>query len=406
MLNLLPLQTYLGILAMSLSGSQEAMKSLRSGLLDLNPELEQEGLRLQKKLRQRKIPELEKELQKQINEKIAACIEAIPLFCRELELRQNWVAKEASIWRDGSTELYEYRAIGKSGKNQPILIIPSLINRHYILDLEEGNSFVQYIAGQGFDAYIASWGEPPKEELDFSLQDYIGRICSIIDLLYKRTGKKIVLAGYCMGGLLALAAAQMRPEKIKSLAFMATPWDFHEKNFPRFILNEFQTKAVGRIIDASDKIPAVLVQSLFYYMHSNLVGQKFEMRPLLNNKNHSRSGFLAVENWANDGISMTRLVAKECFLGWVQDNNVARFKWKINGKIVSPKKLVQLPAFFAIPKKDSVVPQGSTIPLTKFFENTTIISPNVGHVGMVVGNSAQSQTWEPFVEWLKDTIAG
>lgn len=398
MINLLPLQTYLGILAMSLSSSQKAMQSLKEGSLELNASLQKEGQRLQKALSQKRLPELEKELNKQITEKITACMEAIPIFCRELEAMGNWAASAPVIWQEGSTRLYEYKHGGNS--SIPVLIIPSLINRHYILDLEENNSFVKYIAAHGADTYLASWGEPEEDELGFSLDQYIGRIEKMVDLVHKKTGQKVVLAGYCMGGLLALAAAQRKSKKIKALAFLATPWNFHAEAFPRFNLNNDHLEKVETFIRNCNKVPAVIVQSLFYYLHANLVGQKFEMYPL-SYKNLSKTSFLAVENWANDGISMTSAVARECFISWVNNNDVAAEKWKIAGRAVSPEIVKNLPAFFAIPKRDSVVPEGCAMPLAEYFKRSTIIQPDAGHVGMLVGNSAQSQTWEPFVRWLE-----
>jgi len=283
----------------------------------------------------------------------------------------------------------------------PVLIIPSLINRHYILDLEEGNSFVKYLAGSGVDTYLAAWGEPLENELDFKADDYVARIGKMIDVIYNKTGQKIILTGYCMGGLLSLASVMEKSDKIKSIAFLATPWDFHSGDFPRFRLNNAQLKHAKTIIGSYNKIPASFIQALFYYIHAHLIGHKFEIYPLINTQTHSRQDFLAVENWVNDGISMTKAVAKECFIGWVNDNNVAKLKWKIKGKPVSPKIISHLPTFFAIPQKDSIVPPSCAMPLADYFKDCTIIKPSAGHVGMVVGTSAKLQTWEPFLAWVK-----
>ncbi len=284
----------------------------------------------------------------------------------------------------------------------PLLIIPSLINRHYILDLDDSNSFVKYLSSNGVDTYLASWGEPHAEELEFSLDDYIVRITKMIDVVYKKTGQKIVLTGYCMGGLLSLAAAMGKSNKLQAIAFLATPWDFHARNFPRFILNKNNLASVKILLGNSGKIPAAFIQAMFYYLHANLIGHKFELYPFLNVGSYTKEEFLAVENWVNDGISMTKSVAQECFIGWVHKNNVAKLKWKTKGKIVTPIAIEHLPAFFAIPKKDNIVPPQCAFPLSEYFKNCTIIEPNAGHVGMVVGNSARTQTWEPFLQWLEN----
>lgn len=399
---------------MSLGGSLKAMQSLRGGLLGLNPDLQEKGKRLQEKLNQIPSAELEKELQKQIFEKFSACLAAIPAFYLDLNKYQRGRDTVPAIWKQGSTILYEYtkdalsnnyQIAGKSPalniQNQPpVLIIPSLINRHYILDLEENNSFVKYLAGRGIDTYLAAWGEPDKNELDFSLDDYITRICRMIDIVHQKTGKKIVLTGYCMGGLLALASALKQQDKLQAVAFLATPWDFHAKDFPRFILDGNNLEYVQSFIGSYNKVPASFIQAVFYYLHAHLIGQKFEMYPLTDEQSYQKKGFLAVENWINDGISMTKAAAMESFIDWVHNNNVANLQWITGGIKVNPKKISHLPAFFAIPKKDSIVPPACAFGLTEYFQNCKIIKPNAGHIGMVVGQRAQHQTWEPFVNWL------
>jgi polyhydroxyalkanoate synthase len=407
MLNLLPLQTYLGILAVSLGGSQKAMHSLRSGLLPLNPSLQKEGTALQEKLMQVPINVLEKELQKQVLEKLSGYFASIPAFCLELYKYQRNICTTAPvIWQEGSSCLYEYEEKGEGRREKgkmapsPILIIPSLINRHYILDLEENNSFVQYLADNGINTYLAAWGEPYGNELGFSLDNYITRINDMIDTVYERTGRKMILAGYCMGGLLSLAAAMGKADRLQAIAFLATPWDFHSGDFLRFILDKRSLIKIQDFMGNYNKVPASFVQSLFYYLHAHLIDHKFKTFPFTNSIANSNGDFMAIENWVNDGISMTNAVAKECFIGWVNNNNVAELKWKIHGSNVNPEKLAYLPAFFAIPKKDSIVPFSCAYGLTGYFKDCQTIEPNAGHIGMIAGKAAKTQTWEPFLSWL------
>ena len=74
---------------------------------------------------------------KQIHENISAFAEALPIFCHELSESKIWAAQNQAIWEEGSSGLYEYKAENGKLELPPVLIIPSLINRHYILELEE-----------------------------------------------------------------------------------------------------------------------------------------------------------------------------------------------------------------------------------------------------------------------------
>lgn len=382
------------------------MQNLSKELPGLNPALQEEWLALRKKLLQKPLLELEKELQKQITKKLAGYLAAIPLFCLELYKYHRVEEDIPVIWQEGSTFLYNYKSevTPTTSSLSPVLIIPSLINRHYILDLEEGNSFVRYLSGNGIDTYLASWGEPLQSELGLSLDDYVSRTEEMIDIVYAKTGRKVILTGYCMGGLLSLAASIGKSDKIQAIAFLATPWDFHSEDFPRFRLSAENLTRAESILEGYSKIPASLMQALFYYTHAHLIGHKFEIYPLINSSHTSQRGFLAIEHWVNDGISMTKAVAKECFVGWVNNNNVAKLQWKIKDQIVSPAQISHFPAFFAIPQKDSIVPTSCALPLADYFNECKVIKPNTGHVGMIVGACAKSQVWEPFLKWVEIVI--
>ncbi len=123
------------------------------------------------------------------------------------------------VWDEGETRLLDY-----GGSGPAVMFVPSLINRAYILDLMEGGSMLRWLAGQGVHPYLLDWGWPGEVERGFSLTDYIaGRL----ERALAAVPGPVVLAGYCMGGLLALAAAARRPESVAGLALLATPWDFH-----------------------------------------------------------------------------------------------------------------------------------------------------------------------------------
>jgi hypothetical protein len=119
------------------------------------------------------------------------------------------------LWAEGETRLLDFGGAGPS-----VLFVPSLINRAYILDLMPDASMLRWLAAQGAHPYLLDWGWPGEAERKFTLTDYIaGRLERAIAVI----PGEIVLAGYCMGGLLALAAALRQPAKITALALLATP---------------------------------------------------------------------------------------------------------------------------------------------------------------------------------------
>src|SRR6202023_4313563 len=74
------------------------------------------------------------------------------------------------VWRRGTTELLDY---GGNGEGPTVLVIPSLINRYYVLDLLPERSFLRHLARSGLRTLVIDWGTPGSEERHFDLTGYI-----------------------------------------------------------------------------------------------------------------------------------------------------------------------------------------------------------------------------------------
>ena len=124
-------------------------------------------------------------------------------------------------WREATARLLDY-----GGDGPVVLFVPSLVNRWTVLDLMPGHSMLRWLAEQGVHPMLLDWGEP---EPAFTLTDYIaGRLVrAMAGRRMRDSGDRIVLAGYCMGGTFATAAAALRPDLVSGLALLAAPWDFH-----------------------------------------------------------------------------------------------------------------------------------------------------------------------------------
>jgi len=281
-----------------------------------------------------------------------------------------------------------------------MLFVPSLINRYYILDLEKERSLLRFLATQGIYPLVLDWGMPGDTEADFGVSDYVSEILlPAIDFIHQTSGAAVTLGGYCMGGVLALAAAQLRPKKVDKLALFATPWNFHCKAFAPFILEKAWQEKLGAQLADGKALPAEIVQALFYLTDPFVFEEKFRRFLSLDGESRAAKDFIALEHWVNDGVPMTSRVAQDCLIGWAQRNDLAMGKWKIGNRKIDPRKITQ-PVFIAIPKQDHVVPYDCAIPLTKAMPHAHIVKPSAGHVGMIVGSKAKKELWEPFAEWV------
>jgi polyhydroxyalkanoate synthase len=301
------------------------------------------------------------------------------------------IEEPPAVWSEGETRLLDFGGSGGS-----VLFVPSLINRAYILDLMPDASMIRWLASNGAHPYLLDWGWPGETERKFTLTDYIaGRLERAIAAI----PGPIVLAGYCMGGLLALAAALRQPGKIAALALLATPWDFQAADPKQAKALSDAMPMLEPMMQFSGTLPIDALQTLFAMADPFGVGEKYRSFAGLDKSSPRARRFVAMEDWLADGVPLSAPVAREALAGWYGQNSPANHSWRVAGLAVDATKL-DCPVFCAIPARDRLVPPESARPLARSVKNATIIEPSAGHIGMIAGTNAQSALWQPFADWL------
>ncbi|WP_282607421.1 alpha/beta fold hydrolase [Pelagibius sp. Alg239-R121] len=313
-------------------------------------------------------------------------------------------------WEEGSTRLLDFgtlqtgsRDTARAGKKETaILVVPSLVNRSYVLDLTEQSSLMRWLSSQGFRPYLLDWGAPNEIEESFSLTNYIaGYLDRALDHVLTQTGgRPPVLMGYCMGGLLALALAQRREKDLAGLALLATPWNFHTAG-SGVSIDQMAMVNSSYLPLASQlgHLPVDALQSLFTILEPMVVPRKFVTFSRLDPAGFAAQKFVAVEDWINDGVPLAAPVARECLEGWYQQNRPGTNTWQIAGKTVVPEEL-ELPCLAAVPTQDRIVPPDSALALCTALKKVEILRPSSGHIGMIVGQQAVDELWRPLACWM------
>ena len=306
-----------------------------------------------------------------------------------------------ALWQQGSSRLLDF---GRSdNRGYPLLLVPSLVNRSYILDLMPQSSFARWLASAeapgGFRPLLLDWGEPGEAERGFNLTDYItGRLQAALDQVLAETGQRPLLLGYCMGGLLALALAQQRPEDIAALALLATPWDFHSAP-GQAALGRSALLAWGSLLDLLGYLPVDAIQALFALLDPLTAVRKYRHFARMDPASPRAEAFVALEDWLNDGVPLTAPVARECLGGWYAENATQHGRWRVAGRPVRPQE-VSVPSLCVIPAQDRIVPPASARALASALPLGECQEPAAGHIGMMIGRRAKREVWEPLAKWL------
>jgi poly(3-hydroxyalkanoate) synthetase len=308
------------------------------------------------------------------------------------------LADPPAIWTEGETRLLDYARPGAAGP--PVVLVPSLVNRAHVLDLMEGGSLMRFLAGEGVRALLLDWGWPGEAERAFTLTDYVaGRLERALMAL---PGPAVVI-GYCMGGLLALAAATRRPDRVAALGLLATPWDFHATPAEAARAQAVAALLPGLepLMQATGTLPVDVIQALFAGLDPFGVSGKFRAFARLDPASPRAAQFVALEDWLNDGVPLAAPVARETLGGWYGANNPARAAWRVAGWVVDPAA-ARLPTFLAVPHRDRIVPPASALALAARLPPGAVLhQAEAGHIGMAAGSGAARALWHPLVTWLR-----
>jgi polyhydroxyalkanoate synthase len=305
----------------------------------------------------------------------------------------------AIAWQDGGARLLDY---GSGGETHAALLVPSLVNRCYILDLLPGRSLVAFLAANGIRPLLLDWGDIEGEEFGFDLGDFILRR---LEPGFDRAramadGRPLALAGYCMGGNLALVLALRRAKTIAGLALLATPWDFHGERpesakalaaFAEILMPGFRQLGA---------MPLDVLQGLFAGLDPLLAYRKFRRFAALDPRSEEALVFVALEDWLNDGVPLPWRVAEECLIGWYGENRPGHGAWRIAGDAVRPEAYAG-PSLAVIPNDDRIVPPASALPLAAALPACTTLRASAGHIGMMAGSRAARELWQPLAGWIR-----
>ena len=179
------------------------------------------------------------------------------------------------VYRNDLMELIQYTPTTKKVSKTPLLICPPWINKFYILDLREKNSYIKWAVEQGNTVFVISWVNPDRKLAMKTFGDYMheGPIAAIY-AIKKATGEDNVNAiGYCIGGtLLATSLAYMAAKKIdsvKSATFFTTMVDFEESGDLGVFIDETSLSNLEEKMNERGYLEGNEMASTFNMMKSN-----------------------------------------------------------------------------------------------------------------------------------------
>ena len=270
------------------------------------------------------------------------------------------------------------------GEGPPAVLVPSLINPPRILDLDEQVSLTGAIAGMGRRALLLDWGKA-DERSELSVAGHIEQL--LLSLL-RNIGEPVALVGYCLGGTMAIAAANLI--EVEGVVTLAAPWNFrcypepsHRALRDMWRHSEAAAKSLGAL-------PMEVLQAAFWSLDPQRTVRKFAEFGRLDPASAEARRFVELEEWANEGEPLPYAAARELVEDLFGSDMPGSGAWTISGRAASDR--LSVPALHLTAERDLIAPPQTAA-------SGRVIAIASGHVGMIVG-SARCRLHEALTDFL------
>lgn len=288
----------------------------------------------------------------------------------------------------------------KDASAQPLLLVPSIINRWYVMDLRPGRSLVEACVGAGIDTYLLDWGVPADEDRYLGWDDLIKRLDRAIRIVRRTSGAgKIGLLGYCMGATLTAIAAALNPAPIGALVNLLGPIDFAEGGDLTHAVDRrwFDADAVA---DAGNVSPQQMQAGFMTLRPTQQIAKMVGLADRWDDAEAVR-GFAALEAWAADNIPFPARAYRRYIRELYQDNDLVGGRHHINGARVDLGQIA-CRLMCVVATRDTICPPAAATALIDHASSTDteVLRLAGGHVGAVVGSRAPTGLYAQLIDWL------
>ena len=267
------------------------------------------------------------------------------------------------VFRNDLMELIQYEPTTKKVHERPLLVIPPWINKFYILDLREKNSFLRWAVAEGHTVFVISWVNPNAKLAGKDFEDYLSEgTIAALEAIEQATGAKDVNAvGYCLGGTLLAATlgwlAAKKDKRIASATFMTALVDFTQAGELAVFIDEAQVASLERKMAERGYLEGSEMANTFNMLRANDLIWSF----VINNYLMGRDPFpFDLLHWNSDS---TRMPAKmhSFYLRNMYMNNALREPGAITlGGVPIDLSKVKAPAYFVSAIEDHISPWKTT----------------------------------------------
>tara|TARA_Y100001934_G_scaffold228918_1_gene275610 strand:- start:817 stop:2601 length:1785 start_codon:yes stop_codon:yes gene_type:complete len=298
------------------------------------------------------------------------------------------VSKGAVVFQNDLMQLLQFSPTTEQVFKRPLLIMPPWINKYYILDLRESNSFIKWAVDQGHTVFVISWVNPDERLSDKSFEDYIveGPLAAL-DAIEAATGERDVKAiGYCIGGTLLAATlaymAKVGDERIKTATFFTTMVEFSKPGELGVFIDDEQIRSLEQQMDEKGYMEGATMAEVFNMLRASDLIWSFVINNYLMGKDPFPFDLLY---WNSDSTRMPKVMHSYYLREMYQRNLLAQpGGLKLLGESIDLRD-INIPVYILSTLEDHIAPWKATYAATQMYQGKVrFVLGKSGHIAGVV----------------------
>ncbi|CAI08175.1 PHA/PHB synthase family protein [Aromatoleum aromaticum] len=267
------------------------------------------------------------------------------------------------VFQTDMMQLIQYTPRTDKVLKRPLLIVPPWINKFYILDLREKNSYIKWCVDQGHTVFVVSWVNPDERLAEKTFESYVHEgIVAALDAIEKQTGEKEMnVCGYCLGGtLLATTLAYLAAKKDKRIAtatFFTTMIDFSEPGELGVFIDEGQVSSLEKKMFERGYLEGSEMAGTFNMMRANDLIWSFVVNNYLMGKDPFPFDLLY---WNSDSTRMPAKMHSYYLRTMYMENRLVEPGGIVVDGVPLDLSKIKIPCYFISTLEDHIAPWKST----------------------------------------------
>ncbi len=299
------------------------------------------------------------------------------------------------VFQNELIQLLQFNPTTDRQYRRPLLIMPPWINKFYILDLRQSNSFIKWATDQGHTVFVISWVNPDRRLAEMDFQDYLSEgSLAALDAVCRQSGSdEVNLIGYCLGGTLLGATlgynAVKKDKRIASATFFVALLDFSIPGELGVFIDEQQVSSLEKKMSERGYLEGSEMATTFNMLRSNDLIWSFVVNNYLMGREPMPFDLLY---WNSDATRMPYKM-HSFYLRNMYMKNLLKEPGgiELNGVPIDISK-AKVPAYFISTVEDHIAPwKGTYLGATRLSGPVRFVLGGSGHIAGIVNPPAANK---------------